>query len=132
MTKLRKEDLKELERYERKQAEQLRKSLQHGLCKRATVVSVSDVPPKLPFSKWATLVEKVYRLPKGKGLCLPTMHDKGMCIRRVFSIQARGRSVGKPVTCRVRFTDTNRVRGWRIFVFRRSDLTKKRTGKETR
>lgn len=104
----------------------------HGVCKRSHVVSVKDVPPKIPFSRWGTLVQKVYSLPRTKGLSLPTMHDQGMAKRRAFSISNRAKAMGMPVTCRVRFCDFDSVKGWRVFVFKRSDLTKKRNGKETR
>lgn len=108
--------------------------MSHGVCKRSIVVRVKDVPPRIPYSQWGSLIEKVYTLPKGQGLQTPTMHDHGMAKRRAFSIHQRGTALGKPVTCLVRFTGlqggaTGTI-GWRVFVFRRTDVTKKRNGRE--
>jgi hypothetical protein len=113
-----------------KGSRRLQLELAHGMCKRSQVVTVADVPPRVPFSKWGTFIEKVYTLPKGRGLVTPTIHDQGLAKRRAFSIHARGRDIGKPVTCLVRFCDVGRIRGWRVFVFRRTDVTKRRNGKE--
>jgi hypothetical protein len=101
--------------------------------KHLQVVRVKDVPPKIERTKFGNVIEKVYSLPKGCGLKLTPQHDKKLAIHRAMGITQRGRDCGKPVSIRIRFCDPNTTRaGWTVFVFRRTDLTKRRGGKDTR
>lgn len=82
-------------RYEKR----LKASFDHGVCKRSVVVTVREVPPKIPFSKWGTLIVR-RKCPHCQGEVLvlrlsnSTYYNKGLGKRRYGYLL-----VGLPLPC---------------------------------
>jgi hypothetical protein len=100
------------------------------------IITPKELPPTRTERRAMDLIEEVYKLSNGQGLLLQSKSSSRNVTDKISAITRAGNALGKPVTCRVRFYfDAKKGKEgqghYRLSVFKRRDVTKRRTGRKS-
>lgn len=99
----------------------------------ADIVKVRDIPMRAHRRPNFEFIAAAYALPKGQGIsifCDGPKHGN----HKASGISYAARQMGMPVATRVRRVQCAKGGGqeWKIFIFKKSDLTLRRNGRSAR